>query len=141
MPSFTEGLSLVKETIDRAESSADYSERTKIAMDVAATNFSQDRFDKDGWKHTESLTSLGICQVNQIGTVAEAIEAVKLAKNARVVTTHRCGETEDSFEAGLAVGCQPVRSPSQGERRAKYNQLLQKELGDQAVKAGENWRL
>ncbi|KAI3936332.1 hypothetical protein MKW92_001595 [Papaver armeniacum] len=104
MPSFTEGLNLVKETIDRAESSADYSERTKIAMDVAATNFSQDRFDKDGWKHTESLTSLGICQVNQIGTVAEAIEAVKLAKNARVVTTHICGETEDSFEAGLAVG-------------------------------------
>ncbi|KAI3936330.1 hypothetical protein MKW92_001593 [Papaver armeniacum] len=86
MPSFTEGLSLVKETIDRAESSADYSERTKIAMDVAATNFSQDRFDKDGWKHTDHL------------------QPSKLAKNARVVTTHICGETEDSFEAGLAVG-------------------------------------
>ncbi|RZC76759.1 hypothetical protein C5167_000941 [Papaver somniferum] len=106
MPSFTEGLNLVKETIDGAES-ANYSERTEIAVDVAATDFSQDPFDKNGWKHTESLTSLGICQVNQIGTATVAIEAVKLAKNARVVTrltTHKCGETENSFEAGLAVG-------------------------------------
>ncbi|KAI3943107.1 hypothetical protein MKW92_052440 [Papaver armeniacum] len=97
MPSFSEGLSLVKRTIDRAESSADYSERTKIAMDVAATNFSQKAIDK-------ITCNVLVLKVNQIGTVAEAIEAVKLAKNARVVTTHICGETQDSFEAGLAVG-------------------------------------
>jgi enolase len=45
-------------------------------------------------------------QVNQIGTVSESIEAVKMAKAAGwgVMTSHRSGETEDTFIADLAVG-------------------------------------
>lgn len=45
-------------------------------------------------------------QVNQIGTISESIEAVKMAKEAGwgVMTSHRSGETEDTFIADLAVG-------------------------------------
>lgn len=67
--------------------------------------------------------------MNQIGTVTEAIEVVKLAKDARwgVVTSHRCGETEESFLAdlsvGLATGQIKAGAPCRGERLAKYNQV------------------
>uniref|UniRef100_A0A2N9G7S3 phosphopyruvate hydratase n=1 Tax=Fagus sylvatica TaxID=28930 RepID=A0A2N9G7S3_FAGSY len=88
-------------------------------------------------------------KVNQIGTVTEAIEVVRLAKDANmgVVTSHRCGETEDSFIADLAVGLATGQiksgAPCRGERLAKYNQLLriEEELGDQAVYAGQDWRV
>ncbi|KAL5973539.1 Beta-enolase [Asimina triloba] len=69
-----------------------------------------------------------IIQVNQIGTVTEAIEVVKLAKDAHwgVVASHRCGETEDSFISDLAVGLATGQikagAPCRGERLAKYNQ-------------------
>jgi enolase len=61
--------------------------------------------------------------------VTEAIEVVKLAKDANwgVVTSHRCGETEDSFIAdlsvGLATGQIKAGAPCRGERLAKYNQV------------------
>jgi enolase len=61
--------------------------------------------------------------------VTEAIEVVKLAKDAKrgVVTSHRCGETEDSFIAdlsvGLATGQIKAGAPCRGERLAKYNQV------------------
>lgn len=67
--------------------------------------------------------------MNQIGTVTEAIEVVKLAKEARwgVSISHRCGETEDSFIAdfsvGLATGQIKAGAPCRGERLAKYNQV------------------
>ncbi|GFZ01670.1 cytosolic enolase [Actinidia rufa] len=83
------------------------------------------------------------------GPVTEAIEAVKLAKDERwgVVISHRCGETEDSFIADLSVGLSTGQikagAPCRGERLAKYNQLLriEEELGDQAVYAGDDWRM
>ena len=68
-------------------------------------------------------------QINQIGTVTEAIEVVKLAKDAQwgVITSHRCGETEDSFIADLSVGLATGQfisgAPCRGERLAKYNQV------------------
>lgn len=68
-------------------------------------------------------------QINQIGTVTEAIEVVKLAKEAHwgVVVSHRCGETDDSFIADLAValGAGQIKAgaPCRGERVAKYNQV------------------
>lgn len=68
-------------------------------------------------------------QVNQIGTVTEAIEVVKMARDAQwgVVTSHRCGETEDSFIAdlsvGLATGVIKAGAPCRGERIMKYNQV------------------
>jgi enolase len=61
--------------------------------------------------------------------VTEAIEVVRLAKDANmgVVTSHRCGETEDSFIADLAVGLATGQiksgAPCRGERLAKYNQV------------------
>ncbi|KDP46567.1 hypothetical protein JCGZ_08539 [Jatropha curcas] len=213
--SVQEGLDLVKEAINRTG----YSDRIKIAIDVAATAFCigtkydldfkspnrsgqnfksgddmiemykelcneypivsiEDPFDKEDWEHIKYFSSLGLCQVvgdrllmsnpkrierainestcnalllkiNQIGTVTEALEVVKLAKDAHwgVVASHRSGETDDSFIAdlsvGLATGQIKAGAPCRGERLAKYNQLLriEEELGEQAVYAGEDWRL
>ena len=78
----------------------------------------------------QSLTIFGgPNQVNQIGTLTEAIEVAKLAKNANwgVVISHRSGETEDSFLADLSVGLATSQikagAPCRGERLAKYNQV------------------
>lgn len=71
-----------------------------------------------------------LLKVNQIGTLTEALEAVRLAyKNGwKVMVSHRSGETEDDFIADLAVGigCGQLKAgaPCRGERTAKYNQLL-----------------
>jgi len=89
-----------------------------------------------------------LLKVNQIGSVTESIEAVKMSKNAGfgVMTSHRSGETEDTFIADLAVGLATGQiktgAPCRSERLAKYNQLLriEEELGADAVYAGENWR-
>ncbi|XP_073138919.1 cytosolic enolase 3 [Henckelia pumila] len=137
----------------------------------------EDPFDKEDWEHSKYFTSLGICQVvgdallmsnpkrieramqeaacntlllkvNQVGTVTEAIEVVKLAKDANwgVVISQRSGESEDSFIADLSVGLSAGQikagAPCRGERLVKYNQLLriEEELGDQALYAGDDWR-
>lgn len=68
---------------------------------------------------------------NQVGTVSETIEVIKLAKQAnwQVVVSHRSGETNDDFIADFAVGvgADSVKfgPPNRGERIAKYNRLLQ----------------
>jgi enolase len=80
--------------------------------------------------------------------VTESIEAVKMAKQADwgVMTSHRSGETEDTFIADLAVGLATGQiktgAPCRSERLAKYNQLLriEEELGDKAVYAGASFR-
>ena len=90
-----------------------------------------------------------LLKVNQIGTVTEAMEAVKIAKKAGwgVMTSHRSGETEDPFIADLAVGLKTGQiktgAPCRSERLAKYNQLLriEEELGTSAIYAGEVFRL
>lgn len=69
-------------------------------------------------------------QINQIGTVTEVVEVVKMAKDAHwgVVISQRSGETDDSFIAdlsvGLATGQIKAGAPCRGERLAKYNQVL-----------------
>lgn len=137
----------------------------------------EDPFDQDDWENTTAFTTADVCQVvgddllvtnptrvkeaiekkacnalllkvNQIGSVSEAIEAVKMSKEAGwgVMASHRSGETEDSFIADLAVGLATGQiktgAPCRSERLAKYNQLLriEEELGDKAVYAGERWR-
>ena len=85
---------------------------------------------------------------NQVGTVTEAIEAVKQAKDAHwgVMVSHRSGDTDDSFIADLAVGAAAGQikagAPCRGECLTKYNQLLriEEELGSEGVYAGKNWR-
>jgi len=89
-----------------------------------------------------------LLKVNQIGSVTEAIRAVKLAKGHGwgIMTSHRSGETEDCYIADLAVGlCTgqiKTGAPCRSERLAKYNQLLriEEELGDKAVYAGSTFR-
>ncbi|CAN6342574.1 unnamed protein product [Urochloa humidicola] len=89
-----------------------------------------------------------LLKVNQIGSVTESIEAVKMSKHAGwgVMTSHRSGETEDTFIADLAVGLATGQiktgAPCRSERLAKYNQLLriEEELGAAAVYAGAKFR-
>ena len=103
----------------------------------------------------EKAAGMGACnalllKVNQIGSVTESINAVKLAKQNGwgIMTSHRSGETEDNYIADLAVGlCTgqiKTGAPCRSERLAKYNQLLriEDELGgkDRAIYAGKSWR-
>jgi len=89
-----------------------------------------------------------LLKVNQIGSLTEAIEAVKIAKQAGwgVMTSHRSGETEDTFIADLAVGLSTGQiktgAPCRSERLAKYNQLMriEEELGKNAKYAGKSYR-
>lgn len=89
-----------------------------------------------------------LLKVNQIGSVTESIDAVKLSKQQGwgVMTSHRSGETEDNYIADLAVGlCTgqiKTGAPCRSERLAKYNQLLriEAELGSNAKYAGETFR-
>ena len=85
-----------------------------------------------------------LIKVNQIGTLSETLEAVRIAQDAgwTVIISHRSGETEDTMIADLAVatnaGLIKTGAPARGERTAKYNRLLRiaEELGDRAVYAG-----
>ena len=85
-----------------------------------------------------------LIKVNQIGTLTETIDAVRLAQTAgyTAVMSHRSGETEDSTIADLAVAlsCGQIKTGSlaRSDRTAKYNQLLriEEELGDAARYAG-----
>ena len=85
-----------------------------------------------------------LIKLNQIGSVSETLEAIKMAHKAgyTAVTSHRSGETEDTTIADLAVAlntCQiKTGAPSRSERVAKYNQLLriEEELGSATVYPG-----
>ena len=89
-----------------------------------------------------------LIKVNQIGTLTETINAVKMAqKNSyTTVMSHRSGETEDTTIADLAVAlnCGQIKtgSASRSDRMAKYNQLLRIEeiLGDQAIYTGKAFK-
>ena len=89
-----------------------------------------------------------LLKVNQIGSVSEAIEAVVMAQTAGwgVMTSHRSGETEDSFIADLAVGLATkaikTGAPCRSERLSKYNQLLRIEesLEGKGLYPGETFR-
>lgn len=78
----------------------------------------------------KSCTSI-LVKPNQIGTISETVEVIKIAKDAgfQVVVSHRSGETNDDFIADFAVGMganyTKFGAPIRGERVAKYNRLLQ----------------
>ena len=92
----------------------------------------------------EKTANAVLIKLNQIGTVTETIEAVRLAQKAGwgTMVSHRSGETCDSFIADLtvALGCGQLKTgaPCRGERVEKYNQLLRigEFLGDKAIYAG-----
>ncbi|MCH7609263.1 MAG: phosphopyruvate hydratase [Chloroflexi bacterium] len=85
-----------------------------------------------------------LVKVNQIGTLSETIDAVRLCQEAgwNCVSSHRSGETEDVTIADLAVGLRmgqiKTGAPARSDRVAKYNQLLriERDLGEAAEYAG-----
>ena len=95
---------------------------------------------------SESTANALLVKVNQIGSLTETLDAVKLAQENKFSTmmSHRSGETEDTTIADLAVATKggqiKTGAPARGERVAKYNQLLriEKELGSSAVYAGRS---
>jgi enolase len=93
----------------------------------------------------EGIANAVLIKVNQIGTLTETLDCVRLAHTSgyRTIMSHRSGETEDSFIADLAVACDcgmiKTGSASRSDRMAKYNQLLriEEELGSGARYAGK----
>ncbi len=87
-----------------------------------------------------SVANSILIKLNQIGTVSETVQVIKIAKQAKYlpIISHRSGETEDTFIADLAVavnaGAIKTGAPARGERTAKYNRLLEieAELGKKA---------
>ena len=78
-----------------------------------------------------NIANAALIKVNQIGTVTETLEAMRLCRQAgwSQMVSHRSGETPDTFIADLTVatGCGQIKSgaPARGERVAKYNRLVQ----------------
>ena len=110
-----------------------------VGDDLFVTNAKRlDQAIKDG------IANSILVKVNQIGTLTETIDAVRLAQcsDYTAVMSHRSGETEDSTIADLAVAlaCGQIKTGSlaRSDRTAKYNQLLriEEELGDAARYAG-----
>jgi enolase len=157
-----EGLSL------RPDAMAEYLEKLVNDYPIASIEDGMAEDDYEGWQYiTQSLgrriqlvgddlfvtntarlqegidvgmANAILVKVNQIGTLTETIEAVRLAQSSgyTAVMSHRSGETEDSTIADLAVAlsCGQIKTGSlaRSDRTAKYNQLLriEEELGDAA---------
>jgi enolase len=110
-----------------------------VGDDLYVTNV--DRLSKGiGIKASNSI----LIKLNQIGTMTETIEAIKMAQEAgwTAIVSHRSGETEDTTIADLSVGLGTGQiksgAPCRSERTAKYNRLLriEEELGNAAEYAG-----
>jgi len=155
-----------------SEEMADYWAEQVGAFPIVSIEDGMDEEDWDGWKllterigggcqlvgddlfvtNPERLgrgIELGVgnsilIKVNQIGTLTETLEAIRIAREAgyTAVMSHRSGETEDTTIADLAVatgvGQIKTGAPSRSDRVAKYNQLLRIEeaLGDRATYRG-----
>lgn len=89
-----------------------------------------------------------LIKLNQIGTVSETLNAIKMAQDQgwTAVVSHRSGETEDTFIADLVVGTNAGQiktgAPARSDRNAKYNQLIRIEeaLGEKAEYPGVDFR-
>ncbi len=89
-------------------------------------------------------TNAVLIKLNQIGSVTETLEAIKMSKLERwaIAISHRSGETEDTFISHLATAVESqfikAGAPARGERTAKYNELIRiaEELGPEATYAG-----
>ncbi|NJL48342.1 MAG: phosphopyruvate hydratase [Leptolyngbyaceae cyanobacterium SM2_5_2] len=92
----------------------------------------------------DKVGNSSLIKVNQIGSITETLEAIKMSHDAgyTCMVSHRSGETPDDFIADLVVGAMTGQiksgAPCRGERLAKYNQLLriEEELGSKAQYAG-----
>ena len=94
----------------------------------------------------KKATNAILIKLNQIGTVTETLDAIKMSKEAGldVAVSHRSGETEDTFISHLATSQESLfiktGAPARGERTAKYNELLriEEELGSGAQFMGSS---
>ncbi len=90
-----------------------------------------------------------LIKLNQIGSVTETLNAIKMAQDQgwTAVISHRSGETEDSFIADLVVGTSTGQiktgAPARSDRNAKYNQLIriEEELGEESEYPGVDFRM
>jgi len=114
-----------------------------VGDDLFVTNV-----DRLGRGINNGIANSILVKVNQIGTLTETVNAVKMAQENSYtsVMSHRSGETEDTTIADLAVAlnCSQIKtgSASRSDRIAKYNQLLRIEetLGDQAIYTGKDFK-
>ncbi len=110
-----------------------------VGDDLFVTNIRRLR-----WGIDDGLANAVLVKLNQIGTVSETLDCIRMAEDAGYgrIISHRSGETEDAFIADLAVatnaGQIKTGSLSRSDRVAKYNQLLRigEELGNGQVYAG-----
>lgn len=134
---------------DDWETWAKFTAKNGEAFQVVGDDLTVTNPEKIGRAIDEKSCTCLLLKVNQIGSITESIAAVTKAKQAGwgVMTSHRSGETEDTYIADLAVGlCTgqiKTGAPCRSERLAKYNQLLriEEELGvENTVFAGKNFR-
>ncbi|HSX19450.1 MAG TPA: phosphopyruvate hydratase [Candidatus Saccharimonadales bacterium] len=97
-----------------------------VADDLTCTN--TERLNK---AIEQKCTNAIVVKPNQVGTITQTLEAVRVAKDAgfKIVVSHRSGETNDDFIVDFAVACgadyAKFGAPARGERVAKYNRLLE----------------
>lgn len=134
---------------DDWENWSKFTGKNSEAFQVVGDDLTVTNIEKIGRAVEEKSCTCLLLKVNQIGSISESIAAVKMAKQAGwgVMTSHRSGETEDTYIADLAVGlCTgqiKTGAPCRSERLAKYNQLLriEEELGaENTVYAGAGFR-
>jgi len=134
---------------DDWESWAKFTGKNSEQFQVVGDDLTVTNIEKIERAISETSCTCLLLKVNQIGSISEAIAAVKKSKQAGwgVMTSHRSGETEDTYIADLAVGlCTgqiKTGAPCRSERLAKYNQLLriEEELGaENTVFAGTGFR-
>mmetsp|Transcript_10051 Transcript_10051/g.25094 ORF Transcript_10051/g.25094 Transcript_10051/m.25094 type:complete len:473 (+) Transcript_10051:122-1540(+) len=128
---------------------ASFTSKNSKEFQVVGDDLTVTNIEKIGRAIEENSCTCLLLKVNQIGSVSESIAAVKKSKEAGwgVMTSHRSGETEDTYIADLAVGlCTgqiKTGAPCRSERLAKYNQLLriEEELGaENTIYAGTGFR-
>lgn len=126
-----------------------FTEKNGKAFQVVGDDLTVTNIEKIDRAIDEKACTCLLLKVNQIGSISESIDAVKKSKQAGwgVMTSHRSGETEDTYIADLAVGlCTgqiKTGAPCRSERLAKYNQLLriEEELGAENTEyAGKGFR-
>jgi len=134
---------------DDWENWAKFTAKNREQFQVVGDDLTVTNIDKIERAIKEKSCTCLLLKVNQIGSISESIAAVKMAKQAGwgVMTSHRSGETEDTYIADLAVGlCTgqiKTGAPCRSERLAKYNQLLRIEerLGaENTIFAGKGFR-
>jgi enolase len=107
----------------------------KLKLWIAGDDLTTTNTDRMEMARAKKSVNAVIIKPNQIGTVTETLNAVRLARQYKwaVVVSHRSGETNDDFIADFAYGVAAdgfkLGAPARGERVAKYNRLLEIEMG------------